>query len=109
MQECAKSRVYAGVHFRSAAEAAPVCAKVGDAAFEYTKRLIAGTEPVRPPAVGRPVSDIGWLYRDGPGGGGGGGGYGSGGTGGTGGGYGGGRGMGKGGKGRGKGKGGHGR
>ena len=62
VQQCMASRVNAGVHFQDAVDVTPVCSKIGDAAYEYVSRLIAGTEPVRPPSKGRPVSDIGWLY-----------------------------------------------
>ena len=62
VQQCMVSRVNAGVHFQDAVDVAPVRSKIGDAAYEYVSRLIAGTEPVRPPSKGRPVSDIGWLY-----------------------------------------------
>jgi hypothetical protein len=61
--------VYAGLHYQSAVDVAPRCAEIGDAVYTWAQRLINGTEPVRPSSKGRPVSDIGWLYRGGGGGG----------------------------------------
>lgn len=49
-EECAKSRVYAGVHFQAAVDAsAEMCHAFGDMMYEYFVTLMDGTAPERGP------------------------------------------------------------
>lgn len=51
--DCGKSRLWGGVHFRSAIEAsAKYCSKFGDLAADYMDKLIAGTTEIRKPSRG---------------------------------------------------------
>ena len=50
VNECGESRIYGGVHFRPAVEAAiDICTGVGDNAYEYFQTLLDGTAPIRHP------------------------------------------------------------
>ena len=41
---CGQSRLWAGVHFQAAINASkPMCKQIGDGAYQYLSRLIAGT------------------------------------------------------------------
>ena len=52
--DCGESRIWAGVHFRSAVtESQAVCDVFGDMAHSYLVDLIDGTAPPRPPSEGR--------------------------------------------------------
>lgn len=43
-QVCGQSRLWGGVHFQAAIDASrPICRRVGDKAFDFVSRLIAGT------------------------------------------------------------------
>ena len=41
---CGQSRLWAGVHYQAAINASkPMCKQIGDGAYQYLSRLIAGT------------------------------------------------------------------
>ncbi len=49
---CAKSRVWAGVHFQDAVEASvPICKAVGEKAYDYFQTLLDGTAELRAPSM----------------------------------------------------------
>lgn len=57
--DCGESRLWAGVHFRSAiTESQAICNVFGDMASDYLNTLIDGSAPLRPPSEGR------WLGLD---------------------------------------------
>ena len=50
-QDCAESRIWAGLHFRAAVEESlDLCSAIGDAAWDYFGTLLDGTAPLRAPA-----------------------------------------------------------
>ena len=50
-QDCAESRIWAGLHFRAAVEESlSLCRDIGDSAYEYFMTLLDGTAPLRQPA-----------------------------------------------------------
>ena len=52
-EDCGESRLWAGVHFRSAIDVGKTTGnKFGDLAYEYLQTLINGTAPERKPSVG---------------------------------------------------------
>ena len=50
-RDCADSRVWAGLHFRTAVEESlDLCSDIGNAAYNYFQTLLDGTAPLRQPA-----------------------------------------------------------
>ena len=50
-QDCAESRIWAGLHFRAAVEESlSMCSDIGDSAYEYFMTQMDGTAPLRQPA-----------------------------------------------------------
>ena len=55
-RDCGESRIWAGVHFRSAVvQSRKICNVFGDLAFNYLERLVDGTAARRAPSRGRRV------------------------------------------------------
>lgn len=61
-QDCAESRIWAGLHFRAAVEESlDLCRDIGDTAYEYFSMLLDGTAPLRQPA--EKLDPDPWLDR----------------------------------------------
>ena len=64
VQDCANSRVDMGSHFPFAvSQAVDKCGTIGRNTYEWVARLLAGTEPPRPPSRGQPYPE---YVRDAP-------------------------------------------
>lgn len=61
-QDCAESRIWAGLHFRAAVEESlNTCSDIGNAAWDYFSTLLDGTAPLRQPA--EKIDPDPWLNR----------------------------------------------